>query len=143
MYTYRYPHPAVTADCIVLSYQDGKPNVLLVQRRHEPYRGQWAFPGGFMNMDETADEAARRELQEETGLTVTRVQQVGAFTRVDRDPRERVITIAYCTTVNGLPAVSGGDDAERAQWFALDALPPLAFDHADILRCALKKLGVG
>ena len=132
MYTYKYPHPAVTADCIVMTRDN---QVLLIQRKNEPCRGQWAFPGGFMNIDETAETAAVRELQEETGITLseTDIFQVGAYTAVDRDPRERVITIAYLAEIDAPVPVKGSDDAARAQWFPLDALPPLAFDHAEIL----------
>lgn len=132
MYTYKYPHPAVTADCIVMTRDN---QVLLIQRRNEPCRGQWAFPGGFMNIDETAEAAAVRELQEETGITLseTDIFQVGAYTAVDRDPRERVITIAYLAEIDAPVPVKGSDDAAHAQWFPLDALPPLAFDHAEIL----------
>ncbi len=132
MYTYKYPHPAVTADCIVMTRDN---QVLLIQRKNEPCRGQWAFPGGFMNIDETAEAAAVRELQEETGITLseTDIFQVGAYTAVDRDPRERVITIAYLAEIDAPVPVKGSDDAARAQWFPLDALPPLAFDHAEIL----------
>ena len=109
--------------------------VLLIQRKNEPCQGQWAFPGGFMNIDETAEAAAVRELQEETGITLseTDIFQVGAYTAVDRDPRERVITIAYLAEIDAPVPVKGSDDAARAQWFPLDALPPLAFDHAEIL----------
>ncbi len=132
MYTYKYPHPAVTADCIVMTRDN---QVLLIQRKNEPCLGQWAFPGGFMNIDETAEAAAVRELQEETGITLseTDIFQVGAYTAVDRDPRERVITIAYLAEIDAPVPVKGSDDAARAQWFPLDALPPLAFDHAEIL----------
>lgn len=132
MYTYKYPHPAVTADCIVMTRDN---QVLLIQRKNEPCRGQWAFPGGFMNIDETAEAAAVRELLEETGITLseTDIFQVGAYTAVDRDPRERVITIAYLAEIDAPVPVKGSDDAARAQWFPLDALPPLAFDHAEIL----------
>ena len=132
MYTYKYPHPAVTADCIVMTRDN---QVLLIQRKNEPCQGQWAFPGGFMDIDETAEAAAVRELQEETGITLseTDIFQVGAYTAVDRDPRERVITIAYLAEIDAPVPVKGSDDAARAQWFPLDALPPLAFDHAEIL----------
>lgn len=131
-YEYKYPHPAVTADCIVMTRDN---QVLLIQRKNEPCRGQWAFPGGFMNIDETAEAAAVRELQEETGITLseTDIFQVGAYTAVDRDPRERIITIAYLAEIDAPVPVKGSDDAARAQWFPLDALPPLAFDHAEIL----------
>jgi ADP-ribose pyrophosphatase len=140
MYTYKYPHPAVTADCIVFAGQGTDLQVLLIERRHAPCQGCWAFPGGFMNINETADDAARRELREETGLDVSEVVQVGAFTQIDRDPRERVITIAYYTLLPNTTEVSGADDALQARWFSLAALPPLAFDHAEILQQALKLL---
>ena len=132
MYTYKYPHPPVPAACIVMTRDN---QVLLIQRKNEPCQGQWAFPGGFMNIDETAEAAAVRELQEETGITLseTDIFQVGAYTAVDRDPRERVITIAYLAEIDAPVPVKGSDDAARAQWFPLDALPPLAFDHAEIL----------
>ena len=115
-WVYKYPHPAVTADCIVFT-SDNK--VLLIQRKNEPCKGQWAFPGGFMNIDETAEE--------------TEIFQVGAYTTVDRDPRERVITIAYFAEIEKSVKVHGADDASCARWFSLDALPELAFDHAEIL----------
>lgn len=131
-YEYKYPHPAVTADCIVFTSDD---QVLLIQRRNEPCKGQWAFPGGFMEIDETAEAAAIRELQEETGIILeeTDIFQVGAYTTVDRDPRERIITIAYMAEIDKPVAVKGTDDAVCAKWFPLDALPPLAFDHEEIL----------
>ena len=131
-YEYKYPHPAVTADCIVFTSDN---QVLLIVRKNEPCKGQWAFPGGFMNIDETAEAAAVRELQEETGILLdeTDIFQVGAYTTVDRDPRERVITIAYLAEIDKPVAVKGTDDAANAQWFPLDALPPLAFDHEEIL----------
>ncbi len=140
MFSYKYPHPAVTADCIVFAGKAPDLQVLLIERRHDPSQGCWAFPGGFMNINETADDAARRELREETGLEVGEMIQVGAFTQVDRDPRERVITIAYYTLLPNTTEVSGADDALQARWFSLAALPPLAFDHAEILQQALKLL---
>lgn len=144
-YTYRYPHPAVAADCLVFGHAgNGETYLLLIQRKNEPCKGQWAFPGGFMNIDETADDAARRELKEETGLSVDKVHQIGAFTTVDRDPRERVLSIAFWTDIEGTPEVIGADDAKKAQWFPITDLPELAFDHAEILRRALylKEKGV-
>ena len=139
MYTYKYPHPAVTADCVVFAHEGAEVYLLLVERKHDPCKGQWAFPGGFMNIDETADDAARRELMEETGLVVGEVHQVGAYTQVDRDPRERVITIAYYAEIDGRQTVSGSDDAAQAQWFSVSQLPELAFDHARILKNAMAK----
>lgn len=135
-YTYQYPRPAVTADCIVIT-REAEPKVLLIQRGREPYKDYWAFPGGFMEMDETTAQCAVRELQEETGLTVTAIHQIGAYSKVDRDPRGRTVTVAYLALVDTPAVVSGHDDAAKAEWFPLSELPPLAFDHADILRDAI------
>jgi 8-oxo-dGTP diphosphatase len=137
-YTYKYPRPAVTADMIVLT-DEPEPQILLIQRGDEPFKGCWAFPGGFMNMDETTEQCARRELKEETGLDIEEVQQVGAYSTVDRDPRGRTITVAYITHVPQILPVTGLDDAAEAKWWPINALPPLAFDHAQILRDALRR----
>ena len=138
-YTYKYPRPAVTADCIVIT-KETEPKVLLIQRGNEPYKGCWAFPGGFMDMDETTEQCAIRELEEETGLVVSHVQQVGAYSKVDRDPRGRTITVAYLALIDSPVPIKGQDDAASAQWFPLSTLPPLAFDHAEIMRDAVKLL---
>jgi 8-oxo-dGTP diphosphatase len=113
--------------------------VLLVERGIEPFKGRWAFPGGFLKMDESAEEGALRELQEETGLKGAYIKQFHTFSDPKRDPRERVLTIAYYALVR-MQEVKGGDDAARAEWFALDEVPALAFDHDLILRVALKVL---
>ena len=136
-YTYKYPRPAVTADCIVIT-REATPQVLLIQRGIDPYKGCWAFPGGFMNMDETTEQCAIRELEEETGLRVSDIHQIGAYSKVDRDPRGRTITVAYLAIIDEPIAVTGQDDAAKAEWFPLSALPELAFDHADIMQDALK-----
>lgn len=138
MYTYQYPHLAITADCVVFAHDGEDVKILLIERLNDPCKGQWAFPGGFMNIDETADDAARRELEEETGLVVDHVIQVGAYSAVDRDPRERVVTIAYYTEIDHPAEVTGRDDARQARWFSLKALPALAFDHAEILEKAIQ-----
>lgn len=135
-YTYKYPRPAVTTDCVVFTKEE-EPKVLLIQRGNEPYKGCWAFPGGFMDMDETAEECAVRELKEETGLTVNQIQQIGAYSKVDRDPRGRTISIAYLAIVDAPAAVAGMDDAVKAAWFPLASLPDLAFDHQDIMADAI------
>ena len=134
-YTYEYPRPAVTADCIVMTREDD-PKVLLIERGHEPFKGCWAFPGGFMNMDETTEQCAIRELEEETGLKVNEIKQIGAYSKVDRDPRGRTITVAYLALVDAPLPVRGQDDAAKAQWFSIKNLPKLAFDHDEILRDA-------
>ena len=138
-YTYKYPRPAVTADCIVIT-KETEPKVLLIQRGNEPYKGCWAFPGGFMDMDETTEQCAIRELEEETGLVVSQVQQIGAYSKVDRDPRGRTITVAYLAIIDSPVPIKGQDDAASAQWFPLSTLPPLAFDHAEIMRDAVERL---
>ncbi len=138
-YSYRYPHPAVTTDCVIFGFDGSKLNVLLVERGIEPFKGSWALPGGFMRIDETAEECAARELKEETGLEPSYMEQLSAFSRVNRDPRERVVTIAFFALVRTSNVV-GGDDAADARWWNIDKLPSLAFDHADILEHALKVL---
>ena len=139
LYSYKYPHPAVTADCVIFGFDGVSIKVLLIQRGIEPYKGQWAFPGGFLQMDETVEECAKRELEEETGLKSASVEQFYTFSAVNRDPRERVITVAHYALVR-LSEVKGGDDAASAQWFAINEIPSLAFDHERILRMAVKRL---
>ena len=147
-YTYKYPRPAVTADCIVIT-KEAEPKVLLIERGDKPFKGCWAFPGGFMNMDETTEQCAIRELEEETGLKVNEVHQIGAYSKVDRDPRGRTVTVAYLAIIDKTMDVSGQDDAAKAQWFPLTAFldkpsgkaerPELAFDHDEIMRDAIRK----
>lgn len=134
-FTYDYPRPAVTADCVVIA-KENEPKVLLIQRGNEPFKGQWAFPGGFMNMEETTEQCAVRELEEETGLKVTEIKQIGAYSKVDRDPRGRTVTVAYLVVIDKAKAVKGGDDAAKAQWFPISGLPKLAFDHEEIMKDA-------
>lgn len=138
-YCYRYPHPAVTTDCVIFGFGGERLQVLLIERGIEPYKGKWAFPGGFLKMDETAEEGARRELKEETGLDGAYMEQFHTFSAPERDPRERVITIAYYALVK-IQEVKGGDDAASARWFPLDDIPSLAFDHDYILRMATQRL---
>ena len=136
-YTYKYPRPAVTADCIVMT-KEADAKVLLIQRGDEPYKGCWAFPGGFMNMDETTEQCAIRELEEETGLKINEIHQIGAYSKVDRDPRGRTVTVAYLAIVDKPMPVVGLDDAAKAEWWPLSALPQLAFDHDEIMRNAIE-----
>lgn len=138
-YCYKYPHPAVTSDCVIFGFDGLAIKVLLIQRGIEPYKGKWAFPGGFMQIDETAEECAKRELEEETGLKASSVEQFHTFSDVNRDPRERVITVAHYALVR-LSEVKGGDDAMSAKWFAMNEIPSLAFDHDRILRMAVNRL---
>ena len=139
MYCYKYPHPAVTADCIVFHKEDNKISVLLIKRKNEPYKDCWAFPGGFINIDESAEAAAIRELKEETGLEISTVEQLKAYSNPARDPRERVITIAFIAE-SKIKEVKGGDDAKEAKWFDVTTLPSLAFDHRNILEDAFERI---
>ena len=138
-YTYKYPRPAVTADCIVIT-KEPDPKVLLIERGDEPFKGCWAFPGGFMNMDETTEQCAIRELEEETGLKLDTMHQIGAYSKVDRDPRGRTITVAYLAIIDKPVQVNGQDDAAKAEWFPINNLPHLAFDHQEIMTDAKLKL---
>ena len=138
-YTYKYPRPAVTTDCVVFGFDGHELKILLIERGNEPYKGCWAFPGGFLNMDENATQGALRELAEETGLILEHIKEFGTFTEVGRDPRERVISIAFYALAKKSD-VKGGDDAAKAQWFALNEVPHLAFDHDQMLRKAMLKL---
>lgn len=138
-FCYKYPHPSVTADCVIFGFDGACIKALLIQRGIEPFKGRWALPGGFMKIDETAEECAKRELEEETGLKNAVVEQFYTFSDVNRDPRERVITVAHYALVR-LSEVKGGDDAASARWFAMDEVPSLAFDHDRILRMAVNRL---
>ncbi len=141
MYAYQYPHPAVTVDCVVFGLDGGHLKVLLIQRDLEPFQGTWALPGGFVKMDETLEAAARRELMEETGVTELYLDQLYTFGDPGRDPRERVITVAYFAIVNLFDhEVRPDTDARSAAWFPVNALPDLAFDHSTILDAGLKRL---
>jgi 8-oxo-dGTP diphosphatase len=139
-FTYRYPHPAVSVDCVVLRPDGGELKILLIRRGSEPFAGNWALPGGFVEIDEPLDQAALRELEEETGLVPSRLEQIGAFGDPDRDPRERVISIAYLAQVaTGNCDAKAADDAVDARWFAVSRLPALAFDHDKIIAAALAR----
>lgn len=138
---YEYPRPAVTTDCVVFSYSGEELIVLLIERGNEPFKGRWAIPGGFIQMDETAEECAKRELYEETGIKIDQVEQLHTFTDIDRDPRERTISISYITLVNaGDYNPKAGDDAAKTNWFSVNKLPPLAFDHKEIIWHAVKRI---
>lgn len=139
MYTYKYPHPAVTTDCVILTFHEGRLKILLVRRGIEPFKGQWALPGGFIRMDESAEEGALRELREETGVSGCTIKQFHTFSAPNRDPRERVITIAFYALMKWQQAV-GADDAEFADWIPADELPPLAFDHEIIIKEAMEAI---
>lgn len=139
MYSYHYPHPALTADCVVFGYDKQQLYVLLIRRKNPPCKDMWAFPGGFMNIDEDIESCAKRELLEETGLSADSLFQLGVYSAPDRDPRERVVSVAYYTLIP-LCDVCGADDAAEAEWFPLCNLPLLAFDHDEMLNDAITAL---
>lgn len=139
-FTYRYPRAALTVDCAVFAFAESALHVLLIRRGQAPFEGMWALPGGFVGMQETVEAAARRELHEETALDHIYLEELGSFSRVDRDPRERVISIAFVALVRGVPDVLRGSDAAEARFFAVDAVPDLAFDHDAILSAARERL---
>ena len=137
----RYARPFVTVDAVIFALRDGDLQVLLVKRRHPPFQGGWAIPGGLIEMDETLEAAARRELQEETGLTGVSLEQLYTFGDPGRDPRGRSITVVYLAAVSaGSVAPRAGDDAAEVGWWSIYDLPPLAFDHDKILSYALTRL---
>lgn len=141
-YTYEYPRPSVTVDCIIFGLDDSQQlKVLLIQRDRDPFAGKWALPGGFVEMDESLEDAARRELQEETSVENVFMEQLYTFGTLGRDPRGRVISVAYFALVNlSAHTVKAETDARDARWFAIDKVPALAFDHAEILDAALARL---
>lgn len=138
-YTYKYPRPALTVDAIV--FNDNS-EILLIQRSSQPFKDLWAFPGGFVNEDETAEMAVNRELEEETGLEDVELKQFYTYSDPNRDPRHRTVTIAFVGKVMSTTKPIAGDDAKNAQWFKLNALPPLAFDHKQILKEVLQKQNI-
>ncbi len=141
MYSYEYPRPALTVDCVIFGLDKHTLKILLIQRAKEPFAGSWAFPGGFVDMDETTENAAKRELEEETGIQDMFLEQLYTFSKVDRDPRGRVVSVAYYALVKMQDyKISAADDAQDARWFAVDQLPPLAFDHQDIFSVAMERL---
>lgn len=141
MYNYKYPRPALTVDCVVFGLDEGDLKVLLIQRGIEPFEGKWALPGGFVSPEESLEDAAKRELKEETGVEDVFLEQLYTVGDVNRDPRERVITVAYYALVNLQDFdVHASTDASNAAWFEIDDLPELAFDHNMILQKALDRL---
>lgn len=140
-YCYDHPRPAVTVDCVVFGLDDESLKVLLIQRGLPPFEGEWALPGGFVHMDETLEAAARRELEEETGLGEIYLEQLYTFGDPGRDPRERVVTVAYYALVKLRDhRVRAATDARNAGWFPATSPPPLAFDHGRVLDVAIERL---
>lgn len=140
-YTYEYPMPAVTTDVVLITRSEPV-KVLLIQRGNEPFKGLWALPGGFIDMEEDLPDAALRELKEETGVADVEIAQLGTYGAVNRDPRHRTISVVYYGFVDNVVPVKGMDDAADARWFALTQLPSLAFDHKMILQDAVKALNL-
>jgi 8-oxo-dGTP diphosphatase len=140
-YTYNYPRAAVTADIIILKESSAQQFVLLIERKHPPFEGMWALPGGFLEMDETLEAAALRELQEETGITGVELKQFHTFSKVNRDPRHRTITTVFIGYTDDNISIEAGDDAAKALWFSTDKLPPLAFDHGEVMEMVKKNPG--
>jgi 8-oxo-dGTP diphosphatase len=141
-YTYDYPRPALTVDCVIFGLDDSlRLKVLLIQRGHDPYKDCWAFPGGFVDMDEPLDTAAARELEEETGVKDLFIEQLYTFGTLGRDPRGRVVTVVYYALVNLTKyKIESHSDAKAVKWFDIEQLPALAFDHADIFNVAIERL---
>lgn len=140
-HAYKYPRAALTVDCVVFGFDEGDLKLLLIQRDLEPFAGRWALPGGFVHVDESLEDAARRELQEETGVNRVYLEQLFTFGQPDRDPRERVVTVAYYALVKlSHHSVKAATDARNAAWFGVCDLPKLAFDHEKIIEVALERL---
>jgi 8-oxo-dGTP diphosphatase len=140
-YTYEYPRAALTVDCVVFGFDEEELKVLLIQRGLEPFKGRWALPGGFVRVEETLEQAARRELEEEAGLKNVFLEQLYTFGEVGRDPRERVVSVAYYSLVKlSDHRAKAATDAAEAEWFPISRVPKLAFDHQNILETALERL---
>ena len=141
LYTYKYPRPAVAVDAIITAERNNQAMILLIQRKADPFRGKWALPGGFANIDETLEHACKRELEEETGLNNIELRQFDTFDAIDRDPRERIISIVFHGQITEAVPVKGGDDALEAEWFPITSLPELAFDHEEIIKKFISQKG--
>jgi 8-oxo-dGTP diphosphatase len=142
MHTYEYPRPALTVDVVIFTLRENRLHALLVQRGDPPYAGMWALPGGFVHMDESLEAAASRELEEETGVQQSYLEQLYTYGDPLRDPRGRTVTVAYFALipVDAPFRAEGGSDARQARWWPVDALPELAFDHAEIIGYAIRRL---
>ncbi|MEA3318070.1 MAG: NUDIX hydrolase [Bacteroidota bacterium] len=142
-FTYKYPRPAVTVDCLIFSKINSDNYILLIQRKNNPYKNYWAFPGGFVDNNEDIEKAAHRELNEETGLEDIKLKQFYTFGKVNRDPRGRTITIAYFGFADkNLTNITANSDAKNAKWIKITELPKLAFDHNEILNLASKLIDI-
>src|SRR5690554_3644025 len=131
MFSYKYPRPALTVDALVYVKEKDSFSVLLIQRGIEPFKGKWALPGGFVNIDELLETACRRELEEETGLHIEKITQFKTFDAINRDPRHRTISVVFSAQLPEKAEVKGNDDAANARWFPVSSLPEMAFDHRE------------
>ena len=140
-FTYKYPRLMLTVDAVVFRQNGSQLEVLLIQRKHDPYAEMWALPGGFVDMDETVEEAIVRELEEETGLKTNNLKQLHTFSEIGRDPRGRSVSVTFFRlTEMGNLFVKGGDDADDARWFDVENIPQLAFDHIKAVKMAITKI---
>jgi 8-oxo-dGTP diphosphatase len=142
-YTYKYPQPALTTDALIVARKENQYFILLIERKFDPFKGFWALPGGFVNMDEELETACTRELFEETGITLTDLKQFHTFGTIDRDPRARTVSVVFWSKLDELIEPVASDDAAKAKWVPLKNLPPMAFDHQEIIQkfCGEFKLG--
>ena len=142
-YVYDWPRPMVTVDAVVFAFVEKQTKLLLINRKNEPFKGRWALPGGFVDMDEELEQAAKRELAEETGLQGVSLEQMHTFGECGRDPRGRQITIVFAGVAkDNFNSIEAGDDAADAKWFDVENLPKdLAFDHNEVIKFARKKFG--
>jgi len=141
MFVYKYPRPALTVDAVVFCEEETNYSVLLIKRKNPPFQDCWAFPGGFVDMDETVEQAAVRELEEETCLNSISLRQLKTYSAIDRDPRGRTVSVVFVGFTDSTNSeVMGADDAAEAKWFQLNKLPELAFDHKGILQDAIEEI---
>ena len=136
-YTYKYPRPSLTVDAALFRKEKGEDQILLIRRKFSPHQGKWALPGGFVDMDETLEQSVARELEEETGISGIDLKQLKAFSSLERDPRGRTISVVFWGEAKEGTSPKAGDDAAKAQWFNLSDLPPLAFDHHEVVKQTL------
>jgi len=141
-FTYEYPRPALCVDIIVLLKTLNQTFILLIQRKHQPFQNCWALPGGFIEMNETLEQSALRELNEETGIKINSLTQFATYGNPGRDPRGRTVSVVYYTLLVKKIEVKAGDDASKAKWFSISEMPPLAFDHNKIIGDFLKTQSV-
>ena len=139
-YTYEYPRFAVTVDTVLMARENDQLFVLLILRGNPPFENMWALPGGYVDIDETTADAAARELAEETGVEGIALNRLDVFDKVDRHPTERNISVAYYAILNEKVGAEAHDDAKEVRWFAIDEVPDLAFDHYDMIQCAIAGL---